>query len=235
MARKKWLRLVAPAALLAFGATACSSDNTAQIDSWATTLCGDMTSPVQQASTALADTGTVKPGESPQALQTRLAADLGTLATANTQIAQAVQKAGVPKVSNGAQTQASAVSELNQAAGGYTKAQQSVLALSTTDQAKFAANLVGIGDQIQQLAELSTSALQQLQSGQLGTALAKQPGCKSVSASPTAAPTSTGTGPGTTGPTSGSTAGSTAKPTTTAKATSTGTSTGKPNASASAH
>ncbi|QMU67230.1 small secreted protein [Streptacidiphilus sp. P02-A3a] len=183
---KTWLRLAIPAVLLAFGATACSSDNTKQLDAWAVSLCGGMQTPVQQANAALADTGTVKTGETPAALQTRLASDLGTLATANTQIAQAVQKAGAPTVDDGAQTQASAVSELNQAAGGYTSVQQAVSALPVNDQAKFAAGLKGVGDKVQQLAELSTSALQQLQSGSLGTALAKQPGCKSVSASPSA-------------------------------------------------
>ncbi|MBC3842940.1 small secreted protein [Streptacidiphilus sp. 4-A2] len=213
---KTWLRLAIPAVLLAFGATACSSDNTKQLDAWAAGLCSGMQSPVQQANAALTDTGTVKSGETPAALQTRLAADFGTLAAANTQIAQAVQKAGAPKVDNGAQTQASAVTELNQAAGGYTAVQQAVTALPAGDQGKFAAGLKGVSDKVQQLAELSTSALQQLQAGSLGQALATQPGCKSVSTSATpsagaGAPTASGSGPA--GPASGSTKPSTpAKP-----------------------
>jgi hypothetical protein len=196
---KTWLRLAIPAVLLAFGATACSGDNTKQLDAWAVTLCGGMQTPVQQADAALADTGTVRSGETPAALQTRLAADLGTLSGANSQIAQAVQKAGAPKVDNGAKTQASAIAELTQAANGYTSVQQAVAALPVSDQAKFAAGLKGVGDKLQQLAELSTSALQQLQAGDLGTALAKQPGCKSVKATAetTPAPGSTGTPSGT--------------------------------------
>jgi hypothetical protein len=183
---KTWLRLAIPAVLLAFGATACSSDNTKQLDAWAVNLCGGMQSPVEQANAALADTGTVKTGETPAALQTRLAADLGTLATANTQIAQAVQKAGAPDVDNGTKTQASAVTELNQAAAGYTSVQQAVSALPVTDQAKFAAGLKGVGDKVQQLAELATTALQQLQTGDMGTALSKQSGCKTAPAAPSA-------------------------------------------------
>ncbi len=190
MVTKKWLTLVAPAGLVLLGVTACGGGNGPAVDAWAKSVCQGMQSPVQQANAALADTGAVKTGESPKALQTRLAADLGTLATANSQIAQAVQKAGVPKVDNGAQLQADAVSELNQAAGGYTKAQKSVQGLVVSDQAKFAAGLKGVGDQVQQLAELSTSALQKLQTGDLGTALAKQPGCKSVSGTGTGAGTS---------------------------------------------
>jgi hypothetical protein len=191
---KTRLRLAIPAVLLALGATACGGGNTKQLDDWATTLCGGMQGPVQQADTALADTGTVKAGETPTALRVRLVTDLGTLATANGQIALAVQKAGPPKVDDGTQTEANAMNELTQAVSGYTSVQQAVAALPVTDQAKFAAGLKGVGDKLQQVAELSTSALQQLQTGDLGTALAKQPGCKSVSAS-----TSAGTAPAATG------------------------------------
>ncbi|MFC1418187.1 small secreted protein [Streptacidiphilus cavernicola] len=239
MVTKMWLRLAAPAALVAFGATACGSGNGPAVDAWAKTLCQGMQSPVQQSNTALADTGAVKTGESPKALQTRLAADFGTLATANTQIAQAVQKAGAPKVDNGAQLQADALSELDQAAGGYTQAQKSVQGLVVTDQAKFAAGLKGVGDQVQRLAELSTAALQKLQTGDLGTALAKQPGCKSVpgtgAGTGTTASATPGAGAGT-GSSTGAT-GSASSPTKpsgkpTATATTTATTTTKPSAGA---
>ena len=234
MVTKTWLRLTIPAVLLAFGATACSGDNTKQLDAWAVTLCGGMQTPVQRADAALADTGTVRTGETPAALQTRLAADLGTLATADAQIAQAVQKAGPPKVNNGAKTEANAMGELTQAANGYTSVEGAVVALPVTDQAKFAAGLKGVGGKLQQLAELSTSALQQLQTGDLGTALAKQPGCKSVKASPTAATTPAAGGtaaPGTAAATASGSAGSTPSGTSTAKP---GSGTG-PSGSASPH
>ncbi|MFC1410756.1 small secreted protein [Streptacidiphilus sp. N1-12] len=238
MVTKIWLRLAAPAALVALGVTGCGSGNGPAVEAWAKSVCQGMQSPVQQANAALADTGAVKPGETPKALQTRLAADFGALATANTQIAQAVQKAGAPKVANGAETQADALSELDQAAGGYTKVQQSVQALSVTDQAKFAASLKGVGDQVQQLAELSTSALQKLQTGDLGAALAKQPGCKSVSATTSAtAPAETETGTATTAATAGSTGATTtagATATATGGAAATATATKKPSATPSA-
>jgi hypothetical protein len=233
---KRWLRLAAPAVLVACTATACGSGNGPAVDAWAKTVCAGMQGPVQQASTALADTGAVRTGEKPKDLQSRLAADFGTLATANTQIAQAVQKAGVPKVDNGAQTQADALSELDQAAGGYTKVQQAVQGLAVTDQAKFAAGLKGVGDQVQRLAELSTSALQKLQTGDLGTALAKQPGCKSVPAAtaPAADPGTTGaSAPAGTAPTgtSSASAGSSVTPSGKASAKASATTSVKPSAS----
>ncbi|MEY9848268.1 hypothetical protein [Streptacidiphilus sp. MAP5-3] len=179
------------ALVVALGAAACtSSDNSAQLDSWAKSVCGGISAPILEVQAAQADTGRIIPGESPSALQTRLVDDLGKLAAGNQQIAQAVQAAGAPQTSDGAQTQANAVSELNQAAGGYTKVQATVKELSVDDQAKFAAALKGVSDQVQQLSTQSTTALQKLQSGQLGTALGKQPDCAAPSGSPTAASTS---------------------------------------------
>ncbi|MEZ0091363.1 small secreted protein [Streptacidiphilus sp. EB129] len=225
MVTKKWLGLAAPLVVLAFGASACGSSDGPQLDAWAKSVCGGMQTPIQQANTALADTGAVKTGETPKDLQTRLAADFGILATANTQLAQAVQQAGAPKVDSGAQTQADAVSELNQASGGYTKVQQAVQALDVTDQAKFAASLKGVSDQVQQQSELSTAALQKLQTGDLGTALAKQPACKSVNAGPAGGST---TAPGASDPAA---TGSPAATTSTSASTS---ATAKPSGSAPA-
>ena len=237
MVTKKWLRLAAPAALLALGVTACSSGNGAKLDAWAKTVCGGLQDPVQQSNTALADTGAVKTGETPKALQTRLTADFGSLATANTRIAQAVQQAGAPATDNGAQTQADAVTELNQAAGGYTKVQQTVQSLPSGDQAKFAAGLKGVSDQVQQLAELSTAALQKLQTGEMGTALAKQPGCKSVSATGAASGGASSISPTTPSDSAaaGSGASSSAKPGTSASASKSASSSAEPSASGSAH
>ena len=244
MVTKKWLRLAAPAALIALGATACSSGNGAKLDAWAKTVCGGLQTPVQQSNTALADTGAVKSGESPKALQARLVTDFGSLATANTKISQAVQQAGAPATDNGAQTQADALTELNQAAGGYTKVQKTVQGLPSGDQAKFAAGLKGVSDQVQQLAELSTSALEKLQTGDMGTALAKQPGCKSVST--TAGSTATGGASSISSPTpSGSTAagagassaraGTSASASASKSAASSASKSADPSASASAH
>ncbi|MEZ0069587.1 cell pole-organizing protein PopZ [Streptacidiphilus sp. MAP12-20] len=172
--------------VVALGAAACSgSDSTAQLDSWAKSVCGGVAAPIQAVQAAQDDTGKIISGESPAALQTRLSADLGKLAAGNQQIAQAVQAAGAPQTTDGAQTQAEAVSELNQAAGGYTKVQATVRGLSVTDQARFAASLRGISDQVQQLSTLSSSALQKLQTGELGAALKRQPGCAAPSGTPT--------------------------------------------------
>lgn len=175
------------AAVVALGTAACGgSDDTAKLDSWAKSVCGGISAPINALAAAKADTGRIVQGESPADLQKRMADDMGKMATGNQQIAQAVQAAGAPSTSDGAQTQADAVSELNQAAGGYTKVQQTVKALPVNDQARFAAGLRGVSDQIGQLSTQSSAALQKLQSGDLGAALGRQPGCAAPSDTPTA-------------------------------------------------
>jgi len=180
--KKRLLTVSALGALLAFGAVACSGDNTEELNGWAKGVCDAAQDPVAKSRTALADTGNVKDGEAPADLQKRLSADLAVLATTNQQLADAVDKAGAPKVDDGGKLQQDAVGELRKAAQGYVDAQKKLEGLPSADQAKFADGLRSVGDQVQQLAQLSTQALNRLQSGELGEAIKKQPGCKAGTA-----------------------------------------------------
>ncbi|MFJ6379628.1 hypothetical protein ACIQI7_06390 [Kitasatospora sp. NPDC092039] len=191
---KRLLAVPALGVLLAFGAVGCGDDgkqNSKQLDSWASTVCGAAKGPITQAQTALADTGQVKTGEAPADLQKRLSTDIGRLAKTNQDIAAAIDSAGAPKVKDGAALQKDTVDELKKAADGYVEVQKKLDALPNNDQAKFADGLRSVADQVQQLASLSTQAQSKLQRGELGAAMAKQEGCKP---SPTTAPTSGATG-----------------------------------------
>lgn len=187
---KRLLAVPALGALLAFGAVGCGDDNSKQLDSWAANVCGAAKDPIAQAQTALADTGQVKTGEAPADLQKRLSVDIGRLAKTNQDIAAAIDGAGAPKVDDGTSLQKDTVTELTKAADGYLEVQKKLDALPNADQAKFADGLRSVADQVQQLASLSTQAQGKLQRGDLGSAMAKQEGCKPGSAA--AAPTSCG-------------------------------------------
>ncbi|WP_051732373.1 hypothetical protein [Kitasatospora phosalacinea] len=177
--KKRLVTVSALGALLALAAVGCSADDSAEkLDGWAKSVCDAAKDPIAQSRTALADTADVKEGESPADLQKRLSADFASLATTNQQLADAVQKAGAPKIDDGAKVQQDAVNELKQVAQGYLDAQKKLDALAGSDQAKFADGLRSVGDQVQQLSQVSTSALAALQSGDLGDAMKKQPGCK---------------------------------------------------------
>lgn len=193
---KRLLTVPALGALLTFGLVACDDDNTAQLDAWAKGVCDAAKSPIAQSRTALADIGTVTPGEAPVDLQKRLSADLAALAKANQGLADVVAKAGAPKSADGAEAQTGAVNELRQAGQGYVEAQKKLDALATADQARFADGLRSVGDQVQQLAQLSTQGLNRLQTGEAGDAMKRQTGCKASSAgtNPSGAAASPGAG-----------------------------------------
>ncbi len=193
---KRLLAVPALGALLAFGAVGCGGDDSAQQNTWATNVCDAAKDPIAQAQAALGDTGQVKSGETPADLQKRLSADVARLAKTNQQIAEAIDKAGAPKIDNGAAVQKDAVDELNRAAQGYLDVQKKLDALPNTDQAKFADGLRSVGDQVQQLATLSTQAQNRLQTGPLGAAMAKQPGCKPGASAASGSATGDGATPG---------------------------------------
>ncbi|GAA5003732.1 hypothetical protein [Kitasatospora paranensis] len=176
--KKRLLTVPALGALLAFGTVACSSDNSAALDSWAKGVCEAAKDPITQSRVALADTAKVIPGEAPADLQKRLSGDLAALAKANQGLADAVDKAGAPKSDDGATAEKQAVDELRKASQGYLDVQKKLNALATMDQAKFADGLRSVGDQVQQLAQLSTEGLNRLQTGQVGDAVKRQAGCK---------------------------------------------------------
>ncbi|GAA2739083.1 MULTISPECIES: small secreted protein [Kitasatospora] len=181
------LTVSALGALLAFGAVACSGDDSAKLDGWAKSVCDAAQDPIAQSRAALGDSAKIQQGEAPADLQKRLSADLAALAKTNQQLADAVDKAGAPKIDNGAKVQQDAVGELRQASQGYTDAQKKLDGLTNTDQAKFADGLRSVGDSVQQLSQMSTQALNSLQSGTLGDAIKKQPGCKAGPSAPSGA------------------------------------------------
>ncbi|MFD5461503.1 hypothetical protein ACFWIQ_01570 [Kitasatospora sp. NPDC127059] len=202
---KRLLAVPALGVLLAFGAVGCGGDdNSKQLESWASNVCGAAKDPIAQSQAALADTAQVKTGESPADLKTRLSTDIGRLAKTNQDIAAAIDAAGAPKVDNGAALQKDTVDELKKAADGYQDVQKKLDALPTDDQAKFADALHSVSDKLQQMTSLSTQAQSKLQRGDLGAAMAKQEGCKPSQVSPSAG-ASGGAGGASTAPSAGAT------------------------------
>ncbi|WP_354641335.1 small secreted protein [Kitasatospora camelliae] len=190
--KKRLLTVSVLGAVLAFGAVGCGGDedNAAQLNTWAKSVCDAAQDPIAQSRTAFSDTGKVQPGEAPGDLQKRLSGDLAVLAKSSEQFADAVDKAGAPKVTDGEKLRTDAVAELRQAAQGYQEAQKKLDALPVADQEKFADGLKSVGDQVQRLSQQSTRARNRLESGELGGAIKKQDGCKSTgtSGAPSSAP-----------------------------------------------
>jgi hypothetical protein len=86
-------------------------------------------------------------------------------------------------VDNGEKLQKDAVSELNATATAYLNLKKQVDGLDASDQQKFADGLQGVADGLKKIEKMDQDALTKLQSGELGKAMAKQPGCQTAKAS----------------------------------------------------
>jgi hypothetical protein len=171
-------------ALVALTATGCGGDdNGKKLDAWAKSVCDSVRTPYDTAQAALRDMGRVVPGEKPADLQKRLSQDMSTAAASYDKLANAVNGAGAPPVDNGGDLAKQATRDLKGSASSYQDLKKKVDALDTKDQAKFASGLRDLGNDTQVLGKTSSTGLSKLQRGDLGKAIAKQPGCQPGTAS----------------------------------------------------
>ncbi|OPC82250.1 hypothetical protein B4N89_16100 [Embleya scabrispora] len=222
--------LVVSALVLASALTACGGGDgksdedkkkQADLKAWAAKVCAtEVTARIDEARAALADVDKVVPNEPPTTLRTRLAVDVSRLADADNALADAIDKASIPAVPDGATLRMSVVDELRNAAKGWTGIQHRIEGLATDQQNVFADGLRSLGPEIDALRASSNTALNKLHRGEAGKALASVPGCAAGKADviPTAPATSvpttgaspSGTPKGSTAPSSPAASGSTA-------------------------
>ncbi|MET7298936.1 hypothetical protein [Embleya sp. NPDC005575] len=203
--------LVVSALVLASALTACGGGDDkndenkkkqAELRAWAAKVCAvDVTARIDEARVALADVDKVIPNEQPATLRTRLAADISRLADADNALADAIDKAGIPAVSDGAALRTSVVEELRNAAKGWAGIQAKVEGLVIDKQNVFADGLRSLNPGIDGLRASSHTALDKLHRGDAGKALAAVPGC--AAGKPDAIPTA----PVTSAPTTSTTPG----------------------------
>ncbi|WP_327289595.1 small secreted protein [Streptomyces sp. NBC_01198] len=177
-------------ALLALSSlSACSSDDTGKkTDAWAKGVCDQtaaQTKKINDANTALTK---VDSGGRPADVQSADAAAFQQIADAYKALSGIFSKAGAAPGDGGDQFQQKAVSSFTTLSAQYAGLKKQVDALDTTDQNKFASGLQGVSDSFKQTSTDGEQALSALRQGDQGKALAKQPGCQSVSGS--ASPTS---------------------------------------------
>jgi hypothetical protein len=184
------------AVLLMATLSGCSGDDDSdeKVNDWAKKVC-DQVQPqlkkIASANTAIqqATSDSSKPAD----VQKNDSAAFGSISEAYKSLGAAVNSAGAPPVDDGEKTQREAVKELNSTATSYAGLKKKVDGLDTKDQAKFADGLKGVADDLDTLSKSGDQALQKLQSGDVGKAMAKQPGCQKPSAGAgSASPTTAG-------------------------------------------
>ncbi|MFK4145582.1 small secreted protein [Streptomyces sp. NPDC004065] len=188
---KKLAAALSGGAVLVLALTGCSSnggdDKNDALNSWAKQVC-DAVQPqakkIEAASAAIQkETSDNSPTKTVQKTDAQAFQDM---ADAYKAIGAAVNRAGAPDVDNGRKKQQDAVKELNALSASYVSLKQQVDKLNTKDQAKFADGLKEIATQLDKLSRTGSDALKNLEEGDVGKAMARQPSCKSAASSASA-------------------------------------------------
>lgn len=187
--KKKLAAALSGVATLTMALSACSSSSN-KIDDYAKSVCDQVQPQLQKIQNANNSIASVSGGSSkPEDVKSADSAAFQQISDAYKALSNAVSGAGAPPVQNGATLQQNAVQELNDTSGAYAGLKKTVDGLNTGDQVAFANGLKGVAGQLTTLSKGGDDALSKLQSGDVGNAMAKQPGCQKASGSP-----STGSG-----------------------------------------
>ncbi|MEU3046509.1 small secreted protein [Streptomyces sp. NPDC006984] len=180
---KKLAAALSGTAVLVLVLSGCGDDSEEKVNDWAKKVCDAAEPQIQKRADAQqAIISTAADGE-PADIQAADSKAFADIAAADNALAKAVRDAGVPPVENGEQLQNDAVKELEATAAEYLKLKDQIDGLNPDDQQKFADGLQGVADGLKKIETMDQEALNKLQSGELGAAMAKQPGCQRDEAS----------------------------------------------------
>ncbi|MFG3507618.1 small secreted protein [Streptomyces sp. NPDC047821] len=194
---KKLAAALSGGAVLVLALSGCSDDDGGgdnKVDAWAKNVCDQAQPQIQKRANAQQAIISTAADGKPADIQAADSKAFQDIADADKALAKAVQDAGVPPVDNGEKLQQDAVKELNATATAYENLKKQVDALDPKNQQKFADGLQGVADGLKKIEKMDQDALAKLQSGELGQAMAKQPGCRKAEAtvSPTIPPAKPG-------------------------------------------
>ncbi|PZH00690.1 small secreted protein [Streptomyces sp. NTH33] len=184
---KKLAAALSGGAVLVLALTGCTSGSDDSkndaLNAWAKQVC-DAVQPqakkIEAANTAIQKE--TSDNSEPARVQKTDAQAFQDMSDAYKAIGDAVNKAGAPQVDDGQKKQRAAVKELHNLSASYASLKQQVDKLDTKNQAKFADGLKDIATQLDKLSRTGNDALKNLEEGDVGKAMARQPSCKSASA-----------------------------------------------------
>ncbi|URM90372.1 small secreted protein [Streptomyces sp. MRC013] len=189
---KKLAAALSGGAVLVLALSGCSGDEAddgKKVEAWAKTFCDQAKPQIQKRADAQQTIISTAADGKPADVQAADSKAFRDIADTDKALAKAVESAGVPPVENGEKLRQDAIRELNATATAYEGLRKQVDALDPSDQQKFADGLQGVAKGLKRIEKMDQDALARLQSGELGRAMAEQPGCRK--AKPSAAPTTT--------------------------------------------
>ncbi|MGW8378613.1 small secreted protein [Streptomyces sp. ODS28] len=184
---KKLAAALSGSAVLVLALSGCGDDSAEKTDAWAKKVCdqvGPQVTKINKANSEM-DAASKDKKKSAKEVQKTDSTAFGHIAGAYNALGNAVNKAGAPPVDDGAKLQKDAVKELKTLSAKYRGLKKQVDGLDAKDSAKFAKGLRGLAPKLDELGKSGDKALQKLQSGDVGKAMANQDGCKRPSSAAT--------------------------------------------------
>ena len=185
---KKLAAALSGGAVLVLALSGCGGDDSSEkLNSWAKEVCDEVqpqAKKIEAANTSIQKQ--TSDNSTPADVQKTDSQAFQDMSDAYKAIGAAVSKAGAPDVEEGKKKQTDAVKELNGISTSYADLKKQVDALDTKDQGKFADGLKDIATELDKLGQSGNVALNKLQEGEVGQAMAKQESCKSAAGSPSA-------------------------------------------------
>ncbi|MFD5324765.1 small secreted protein [Streptomyces sp. NPDC127092] len=199
---KKLAAALSGGAVLVLVLSGCSDDEGDKVNDWAKTFCDQAQPQIQKRANANQLIISTAADSKPEAIKAADSKAFQDIAAADRALAKAVESSGAPPVENGEKVQQDAIKELNATAVAYDGLKKQVDALDTSNQQKFADGLKVVSDNLAKIQNMDQDAVAKLQAGELGQAMAKQPGCQTPKASvpPSASPKAGAPATGSTAP-----------------------------------
>ncbi|MGW6536797.1 small secreted protein [Streptomyces sp. NPDC055051] len=174
---KKLAAALSGGAVLVLVLSGCSDDGD-KVNDWAKSFCDQAKPQIQKRADAHQIIISTAADSRPAEIQAADSKAFKDIADADRALAKAVETAGVPPVENGEKTQKDVIAELNATAVAYDALKKQVDALDPSNQQKFAEGLKDVADGLTKIEKMDQNALATLENGELGQAMAKQPGCQ---------------------------------------------------------
>ncbi|MER7912947.1 MULTISPECIES: small secreted protein [unclassified Streptomyces] len=180
---KKLAAALSGGAVLVLALSGCSDDEGNKVDDWAKTFCDQAKPQIQKRADAHQIIISTAADSKPAEIQAADSKAFQDIANADRALAKAVESAGAPPVENGEKVKQDAIKELNETAVAYEGLKKQVDALDPSNQQKFADGLQNVANGLTRIEKMDQQALAKLEEGELGQAMAKQPGCQKPTAS----------------------------------------------------
>ncbi|MFJ8073846.1 small secreted protein [Streptomyces sp. NPDC096176] len=175
---KKLAAALSGGAVLVLALSGCGDDGEEKVNAWAKEVCDQAQPQIKKRADAQQTIISTAADGKPADIQAADSKAFADIAAADKALAKAVRDAGVPPVENGEKLQQDAVKELDSTAAAYLDLKKKVDDLDPKNQQKFADGLQTVADGLKKIERMDQAALAKLQSGELGQAMAKQPGCQ---------------------------------------------------------